>query len=203
MAVNTVNNEESASSFRATLNTWATQINTNITDIDDKQPKDSDLTAIAALTPSNDDSIFRVAGAWLNRNPTQAKAILAIAEADVSGLTSSLAGKQAASSADTTIWRVNLAGDNDYSIVAGDNKKVVVITNTVGKVVNIPLNSSQALAVGTEIRVVNAPTSVGNVTITPAGGVTTVLANGATLVMAAQTAAHLIKIDTDSWLVSY
>lgn len=32
-----------------------------------KQPLDSDLTAIAGLTPSNDDVIQRKAGAWINR----------------------------------------------------------------------------------------------------------------------------------------
>ena len=35
------------------------------------QPADSDLTAIAALTPSNDDFIQRKAGAWTNRSISQ------------------------------------------------------------------------------------------------------------------------------------
>lgn len=41
------------------------------------QPLDSDLTAIAALTPSNDDIIQRKAGAWTNRTPAQLIADLA------------------------------------------------------------------------------------------------------------------------------
>lgn len=40
------------------------------------QPLDSDLTAIAALTPSNDDVIQRKSGAWTNRTIAQLKADL-------------------------------------------------------------------------------------------------------------------------------
>lgn len=38
---------------------------------DTKQPLDSDLTAIAALTPSNDDVVQRKSGAWTNRTLSQ------------------------------------------------------------------------------------------------------------------------------------
>ena len=41
------------------------------------QPLDSDLTAIAALSPSNDDVIQRKTGAWTNRTMTQLTADLA------------------------------------------------------------------------------------------------------------------------------
>ena len=53
------------------------------TQIDGKQPLDSDLTAIAGLTPSNDDSIWRVAGAWVNRTVAQAKSILNYVKGDI------------------------------------------------------------------------------------------------------------------------
>jgi hypothetical protein len=55
------------------------------------QPLDSDLTAIAALTPANDDVIQRKSGAWTNRTPAQLKTDLAIVQADVSGLVAALA----------------------------------------------------------------------------------------------------------------
>jgi hypothetical protein len=42
-----------------------------------KQDLDSDLTAIAGLSPSNDDFIQRKAGAWTNRTPAQVAADLA------------------------------------------------------------------------------------------------------------------------------
>lgn len=38
------------------------------------QPLDSDLTAIAAITPINDDLIQRKAGVWVNRTPVQIRA---------------------------------------------------------------------------------------------------------------------------------
>lgn len=52
------------------------------------QPIDSDLTAIAALTPSNDDFIQRKAGVWTNRTIAQVKTDLGVVSlTDGSGLT--------------------------------------------------------------------------------------------------------------------
>lgn len=48
-----------------------------------KQGLDSDLTAIAGLSPSNNDFMQRKAGAWTNRTPAQAKSDLALTAADV------------------------------------------------------------------------------------------------------------------------
>jgi len=50
------------------------------------QPLDSDLTTIAGLTATTNNFIVSVASAWASRTPTQAKATLAIANTDVSGL---------------------------------------------------------------------------------------------------------------------
>ena len=47
------------------------------------QPLDSDLTAIAGLTPTNDDIIQRKAGTWTNRTPAQLKTDLALTKTDV------------------------------------------------------------------------------------------------------------------------
>lgn len=47
------------------------------------QASDSDLDAIAAISPSNDDIIQRKAGAWTNRTPAQLKTDLALAKGDV------------------------------------------------------------------------------------------------------------------------
>ena len=43
-----------------------------------KQDLDPDLTAIAALSPSNDDVLQRKSGAWTNRTPTQLKTDLGL-----------------------------------------------------------------------------------------------------------------------------
>lgn len=51
--------------------------------IDAKQTSDSDLTAIAALSPTNDDVIQRKAGAWTNRTMAQVKTDLALVKGDV------------------------------------------------------------------------------------------------------------------------
>lgn len=53
------------------------------TDLAGKQPLDSDLTAIAALSPSNDDVVQRKAGAWTNRTMAQVKTDLALSKSDV------------------------------------------------------------------------------------------------------------------------
>lgn len=59
-------------------------------DLSSKQDADSDLTAIAGLSPSNDDILQRKAGAWTNRSPAQLKTDLAIAAGDVSGLSAAI-----------------------------------------------------------------------------------------------------------------
>jgi len=51
-----------------------------------KQAADADLTAIAALAPSDDALIQRKAGAWTSRTPAQVKADMSIGVGDVSGL---------------------------------------------------------------------------------------------------------------------
>lgn len=69
--------------FTATdANNVATQVNTNTTDITGKQDSDADLSAIAALAPSNDDVLQRKAGAWTNRTIAQLKTDLAVNNVD-------------------------------------------------------------------------------------------------------------------------
>lgn len=59
------------------------QVTNLVADLAGKQPLDTDLTAIAALTPANDDIIQRKAGVWTNRTVAQYKTDLAITAADV------------------------------------------------------------------------------------------------------------------------
>jgi hypothetical protein len=47
------------------------------------QAHSADLTAIAALSPSNDDILQRKSGAWTNRTPAQFKSDLALTKSDV------------------------------------------------------------------------------------------------------------------------
>jgi hypothetical protein len=60
--------------------------------ITDAQALDSDLTAIAALTPTNDDIIQRKAGAWTNRTIAQLKADLSLSGSNTGDQTITLTG---------------------------------------------------------------------------------------------------------------
>lgn len=51
--------------------------------ITDYQPLDTDLTAIAAITPTDGDFIQRVSGVWAKRTASQTKTALSLAKADV------------------------------------------------------------------------------------------------------------------------
>jgi len=53
------------------------------TDLAAKQPLDADLTAIAGLTPTANDTLQYKAGAWANRTPAQLKTDLALTKGDV------------------------------------------------------------------------------------------------------------------------
>jgi hypothetical protein len=64
-------------------NAVATQVNTNTSDISGKQAHDTDLDDIGGLTPTNGDTILRVAGHWLNQSMSQLKTALGLVKADV------------------------------------------------------------------------------------------------------------------------
>lgn len=57
-----------------------------VSDLAGKQPIDSDLTAIAAIAPANDDIIQRKAGAWVNRTIAQLKTDLNYTAANLGAL---------------------------------------------------------------------------------------------------------------------
>ena len=78
-----------------------------------KQPLDTDLTAIAALTATTDSFMVGVASAWAARTPTQVKATLAITESDVASLVTDLAAKVAGTRAVTA--GVGLTGGGDLT----------------------------------------------------------------------------------------
>jgi len=60
-----------------------TATNPTVPGLAGKQPLDSDLTAIAALTPTDDDILQRKAGTWTSRTPAQLKTDLTLTKADV------------------------------------------------------------------------------------------------------------------------
>lgn len=90
-----------------------------VSDLSGKQPLDADLTTIAALTATTDNVIQSVAGVWASRTPAQLKAAIAIAQADVSGLTLALAGLQPLDSDLTVIAAIAPANDDIIQRKAG------------------------------------------------------------------------------------
>jgi hypothetical protein len=157
------------------------------------QPEDADLTAIAGLTPANDDIIQRKAGAWTNRTIAQLKTDLAVAIADVTGLQAALDAKAALSVS------TNSQTGTAYTLALADAGKVVEMSNASANTLTIPTNTTVALPVGTIIEVYQV--GAGQTTIAAAGGVTLRAPNGAKL--ASQYAsASLRKRATDEWVLA-
>jgi hypothetical protein len=84
-----------------------------------KQASDADLTTIAGLTPTNDDILQYKTGAWANRTMAQLKTDLAIAQADVSGLTAALAAKQASDADLTAIAGLSPSANDILQFISG------------------------------------------------------------------------------------
>ena len=76
------------------------------------QAQDADLSTIAGLTATTDNIIQSVGSAWASRTPTQVKAALAIAESDVTNLTTDLSNKQPLDSDLTTIAGLTATTNN-------------------------------------------------------------------------------------------
>lgn len=156
-----------------------------------KQPIDADLTAVAALTPSNDDVLQRKSGAWTNRTLSQLKTDLALAIADVAGLSTALS--------DLTRLIATTQAGTAYTLALGDAGTSVELTSGSSVTVTVPANSTAALPVGSVIELVQA--GVGQVTISPAGGVT--VRTSASLTSRAQwSVLSLRKRATDEWILS-
>jgi len=108
--------------------------------LDAKQPLDSDLTTIAGLTPTTDNIIQSVSGAWASRTPAQLKTTLALTKTDV-GL-SNVPNTDATNASNISSGTLNAlrlpAFSGDISTTAGSS--VTTIANdavTYAKIQNI------------------------------------------------------------------
>jgi hypothetical protein len=135
------------------------------TQLDNKQPLDSDLTTIAGLTPTTDNFMVAASSAWASRTPAQAKTSLALVKGDV-GLgnvdNTSDATKDAAA---TTLTNKTLTAPKfaNGGFIADANGNEEIIFTTTASAVN-------------ELTIANAAT--GNIpTITASGGDTDVSIN--------------------------
>jgi hypothetical protein len=86
---------------------------------------------------------------------------------------------------------------NNYTLVIGDKDKLIEVNNTVATTLTVPLNSSVAYPIGSQITILQ--TGAGQVTITPTGGVTVNATPGLKL-RTQWSSATLIKRATDTWV---
>jgi hypothetical protein len=195
-----------------------------------KQPIDSDLTAIAALTPTNDDLIQRKGGAWVNRTMTQLIADLAALGTTFQPLDGDLTAIAALSpSNDDVIQRKSGAWTNrtmaqlvadiaaagaalrepgvvtdattSKTLALTDAGKIVEMTSGSANDVVIPANASVAFPVGTIINIVQQ--GAGTTTIDADTGVTlNGVSGGEGAISARYGGVSIYKRATNEWVMS-
>jgi hypothetical protein len=94
---------------------------------------------------------------------------------------------------------LNAQTGTTYTLVAGDAGDLVTLTNAAAITLTIPLNSSVAFAIGTQITITQG--GAGTVTVAGAVGVTVNSADGDLKLRTQWSAATLIKIATNSWIL--
>jgi hypothetical protein len=86
-----------------------------------------------------------------------------------------------------------------YTLVAGDAGDLVTLTNAAAITLTVPTNATVAFAIGTQITITQS--GAGTVTVAGAVGVTINSADGDLKLRSQWSAATLIKIDTNSWIL--
>lgn len=111
------------------------------------QPKDSDLTTIAGLSPSNNDLMQYISGAWANRTPAQVRTALAIGTAGLMDETTTAqflantadkilstdqvwAGAASVALTDATTIAVDMSLGINFHVTLGGNRTLGNPTNT-------------------------------------------------------------------------
>ena len=97
----------------------------------------------------------------------------------------------------------NVTIDNktaSYTLVLADANKLIEVNNASANTLGVPLNSTDAFPIGTQILV--AQQGAGQTTITPVSGVTLRSSGGKLKIAAQYGVATLIKRATDEWYVA-
>ena len=98
----------------------------------------------------------------------------------------------------TAMIAINAQTGTTYTAVLADDGKLVTCSNASAITFTVPLNSSVAFGIGTQINIMQL--GAGQVTISPTGGVT-IRSSGSKLKTYGQYAvATIVKIDTDTWV---
>lgn len=99
----------------------------------------------------------------------------------------------------TAMVAINAQTGTSYTAVLTDDGKLVTCSNASAITFTVPLNSSVAFGIGTQINLMQL--GAGQVTITPATAGVTIRSAGSKLKTSAQYAvATIVKIDTDTWV---
>lgn len=163
---------------------------------------DSDLVDIAALTPSANDTLQYISGHWANRTVSQVKTTLSLNNVD----NTSDANKPVSTATQAAL---DLKGDlavtansqsgTTYTLVIGDQGKVIECNNGSAITLTIPANASVAFPTGTIIEVYQD--GAGQITIAAAGGVT-LRAPGGAKTRVQYSTVTLRKRATDTWVLA-
>jgi hypothetical protein len=98
----------------------------------------------------------------------------------------------------TAMVAINAQTGTTYTAVLADDGKLVTLDNASAITFTVPLNSSVAFGIGTQINLMQL--GAGQVTISPTGGVT-IRSGGSKLKTKEQYAvATIVKIATDTWV---
>jgi len=94
---------------------------------------------------------------------------------------------------------LNAQTGTSYTLVAGDDGKLVTCDNAAAITLTVPANSSVAFGIGTQVNIMQL--GAGQVTITAGGGVTLRSAGSKLKTNAQYAVATCCKIATDTWVV--
>lgn len=98
----------------------------------------------------------------------------------------------------TAMVAINAQTGTTYTAVLGDDGKLVTCDNASAITFTVPLNSSVAFGIGTQINIMQL--GAGQVTISPTGGVTIRSAGSKLKTKEQYAVATLVKIATDTWV---
>lgn len=107
-----------------------------------KQPLDSDLTDIAALSPSNDDVLQRKAGAWTNRTIAQLKSDLALNNVDNTSNATERAATRTLTNARVTKRLVSVNAPGATPTTNSDNCDIAEFTGLAAAITSMTTNLS-------------------------------------------------------------
>jgi hypothetical protein len=113
------------------------------------------------------------------------------------GAASTTAGPTGPTGDFSSVYATNAQTGTTYSLVTGDLGKIVEVSNTSAITLTVPTNTSQPLATGANITVLQ--TNTGQISITGAVGVTVNATPGLKL-RTQWSSATLIKRGTDTWV---